>query len=63
MMAIDALSALGYPFALHRIIVQYRRQAHLDDVISPQVYQDKAGITVSLDSPEHKAYATVRLEK
>ena len=63
MMAIDAFSALGYPFALHRIIVQYRRQAHLDDVIFPRVYQDEGGITVSLDSPEHKAYAIVRLEK
>lgn len=63
MMAIDALSALGYPFALHWIIVQYRRQAHLDDVIFPRIYQDEAGITVSLDSPEHKTYAIVRLEK
>ena len=61
-MAIDALSALGYPFALHRIIVQYRRQAHLDDVIFPRL-SGRGRHHRLLIHPEHKAYAIVRLEK
>ncbi len=63
MMTLDALGETGQTCCgLHRIIVQYRRQAHLDDSITPRIFRDEAGISVSLGDTAGKAYAIVRLE-
>lgn len=63
LMALDTLVALGYSHKIRRIIVQYRSQAHLGDVIFPEVYKDKTGFSITLKNADNSTtYATVRFE-
>ncbi len=46
-------------FEVKKLKVEYRRQAHLHDVIVPVVYRNENEITVSLCDEEEKPYAIV----
>lgn len=67
-MAVDAIVALqgdqeaATTDAIRRICVQYKRQAHLGDVIVPRVHEAAGVCTVDLAAEEGDSYAVVRIE-
>ncbi len=48
-------------FAGGRLLVEYKKQAHLNDRIVPCVYEKENTVTVSLNNEKEEPYAIVRL--
>ena len=48
-------------FEASRLVVEYRQQAHLHDVIVPYVHQEENRVAVSLCDEEGKPYALLNL--
>lgn len=57
-----ALSMIPQGIVYKRMRVEYRNQAHLDDIIYPVIYSQDGVYTISLNNSENKAYAVIELQ-
>lgn len=58
-----ALEYLKESFAVRRLRAEYKKQAYLDDIFYPVVYEQEEICLVSLNDKEGKPYAVVELKK